>query len=442
MKFKFSNEPIPQNEIKISTGIESIIDSNIEALELQDYKSAFESCMIDTFLIQKGMEADEENKPEVSETKEAWYKRLWKWIKDMFTKLGSYLVAGFKWLKRLFFKDEVTPLIQPAKIEDYMFTIEYVNMTDEKDKIHEQVEKEASEFKDNVKDYYTYLFTKAKEKLNTTRAFKGSSEAEKDKIAKSIAKAISTKGETLKIEFYVVNDDIEKRMNEMPESELNHFNSIVPEFDITRLFTDRYAVAHSSPAFALVDINANIYTITKLILGGLSNFDYEDMRNEMKKSRHAFDGRHRNVEIDFTKQLDFCKKHVEFLKSVQDKDISIFKKVTFDFSYDTSGKIMEKSRNDFKRVYGTTAVFIKELNSYFNSMEKDMTTVSKAVNSFDINKLVKEDKLQTGEAEKIFKETKELFKITFEASQLIMKVFKNSLRDIKRATDKINEIYQ
>lgn len=441
MKFKYSTGLIPQNEIKISSGIESIIDSNIEALELQDYKSAFESCMIDTFLIQKGMEADEENKPEVSETKEAWYKRLWKWIKDMFTKLGSYLVAGFKWLKRLFFKDEVTPLIQPAKIEDYMFTIEYVNMTDEKDKIHEQVEKEASEFKDNVKDYYTYLFTKAKEKLNTTKAFKGSSEAEKDKIAKSIAKAISTKGETLKLEFYVVNDDIEKRMNEMPKNELNHFNSIVPEFDITRMFTERYAVAHS-PAFALVDINANIYTITKLILGGLSNFDYEDMRNEMKKSRHVVGARHRSVDIDFSKQIDFCKKHVEFLKSVQDKDISIFKKVTFDFSYDTSGKIMEKSRNDFKRVYGTTAVFISELNLYFNSMEKDMTTVSKAVNSFDINKLVKEDKLQTGEAEEIFKETKELFKITFEASQLIMKVFKNSLRDIKRATDKINEIYQ
>jgi len=171
-------------------------------------------------------------------------------------------------------------------------------------------------------------------------------------------------------------------------------------------------------------------------------FDYEDMRNEMKKSRHVVGARHRSVEIDFSKQIDFCKKHVEFLKSVQDKDISIFKKVTFDFSYDTSGKIMEKSRNDFKRVYGTTAVFISELNLYFNSMEKDMTTVSKAVNSFDINKLVKEDKLQTGEAEKIFKETKELFKITFEASQLIMKVFKNSLRDIKRATDKINEIYQ
>ena len=440
MKFKYSTRLIPQNEIKISTGIESIIDSNIEALELQDYKSAFESCMIDTFLIQKGMEADED-KPEVSETKEAWYKRLWKWIKDMFTKLGSYLVAGFKWLKRLFFKDEVTSFIQPAKMEDYMFTIEYVNMTDEKDKIHEQVEKEASEFKDNVKDYYTYLFTKAKEKLNTTKAFKGSSEAEKDKIAKSIAKAISTKGETLKLEFYVVNDDIEKRMNEIPKNEFNHFNSIVPEFDITRMFTERYAVAQS-PAFALVDINANIYTITKIILGGLSNFDYEDMRNEMKKSRHVVGARHRSVDIDFSKQIDFCKKHVEFLKSVQDKDISIFKKVTFEFSYDTSGKIMEKSRNDFKRVYGTTAVFISELNSYFNSMEKDMTTVSKAVNSFDINKLVKEDKLQTGEAENIFKETKELFKITFEASQLIMKVFKNSLRDIKRATDKINEIYQ
>ena len=326
MKFKYSTELIPQNEIKVSTGIESIIDSNIEALELQDYKSAFESCMIDTFLIQKGMEADED-KPEVSETKEAWYKRLWKWIKDMFTKLGSYLVAGFKWLKRLFFKDEVTSFIQPAKMEDYMFTIEYVNMTDEKDKIHEQVEKEASEFKDNVKDYYTYLFTKAKEKLNTTKAFKGSSEAEKDKIAKSIAKAISTKGETLKLEFYVINDDIEKRMNEIPKNELNHFNSIVPEFDITRIFTDRYAVAQS-PAFALVDINANIYTITKIILGGLSNFDYEDMRNEMKKSRHVVGARHRSVDIDFSKQIDFCKKHVEFLKSIQDKDISIFKKVT------------------------------------------------------------------------------------------------------------------
>lgn len=439
MKFKYGQDLIPIKEINISSGIESVIDSNLETIELQDYKFDFESCMIDTFAVTKGMEADED-KPETSETKEAWYVRLWKWIKDMFTKLGSYLVAGFRWLKRLFFKDEVTPLIQPFKVEDYMFTIEYVNMTDEKDKVHEQVEKEASEFKDNVKDYYTYLFNKAKEKLNTTKAFKGSSEAEKDKIAKSIAKAISTKGETLKVEVYTLNDDIEKRMKEIPEKELNHFNSIVPDFDITKMFIDRYAVAHS-PAFALVDINANIYTITKVILGGLPNFDYEDMRNEMKKSRHAFGGKHKDTEIDFSKQLDFCKKHVEFLKSAQGKDLIIFKKVAFEFSYDTSGKIMEKSKNDFKRAYGATAIFISELNSYFNRMEKDITTVSKAVNTLDINKLVKEGNLQTGEAENIFRQTKELFKVTFEASQLIMKVFKNSLRDIKRASDKIDEVW-
>ena len=321
-----------------------------------------------------------------------------------------------------------------------MFTIEYVNMTDVKDKVHEEVEKEASEFKDNVKDYYTYLFTKAKEKLNTAKGFRGSSEAEKDKVAKSIAKAIATKGETLKVEVYVLNDDIEKRVKEIPEKELNHFNSIVPELDISRLFIERYAVAHS-PAFALVDINANIYTITRVILGGLPNFDYEDMRKEMDKSRHAFAGKHKDTEIDFSKQLDFCKKHVDFLKSAQGRDISIFKKVAFEFSYDTSGKILEKSKNDFKRAYGTTAMFISELNSYFNSMEKDITTVSKSVNSLDINKLVKRDNLQTGEAERIFRETKELFKITFEASQLIMKVFKNSLRDIKRASDKIDEVW-
>lgn len=439
MKFKYGQDLIPIKEINISSGLESIIDSNLEAIELQDYKFAFESCMIDTFEVSKGMEADED-KPETSEAKEAWYVRLWKWIKDMFTKLGSYLVAGFRWLKRIFFKDEVTLLIQPAKMEDFMFTIEYVNMTDAKDKVHEEVEKEASEFKDNVKDYYTYLFNKSKEKLNTTKAFKRSSEAEKTKIAKSIAKAISTKGETLKVEVYVLNDDIEKRMKEIPEKELNHFNSIMPVIDFTRLFVERYAVAHS-PAFALVDINANIYTITRVILGGLPNFDYEDMRKEMEKSRHAFAGKHKDTEIDFSKQLDFCKKHVEFLKSAQGKDLSIFKKIVFEFSYDTSGKIMEKSKNDFKRAYGSTAIFISELNSYFNSMEKDITTVSKGVNSLDINKLVKEDNLQTGEAEKIFRDTKELFKTTFEASQLVMKIFKNSLKDIKRASDKIDEVW-
>ena len=229
-------------------------------------------------------------------------------------------------------------------------------------------------------------------------------------------------------------------MKEIPEKELDHFNSIMPVIDFTRLFVERYAVAHS-PAFALVDINANIYTITRVILGGLPNFDYEDMRKEMEKSRHAFAGKHKDTEIDFSKQLDFCKKHVEFLKSAQGKDLSIFKKIVFEFSYDTSGKIMEKSKNDFKRAYGSTAIFISELNSYFNSMEKDITTVSKGVNSLDINKLVKEDNLQTGEAEKIFRDTKELFKTTFEASQLVMKIFKNSLKDIKRASDKIDEVW-
>lgn len=215
MKFKYSTGLIPQNEIKISTGIESIIDSNIEALELQDYKSAFESCMIDTFLIQKGMEAEENE--EKSEKKEAWYKRLWQWIKDMFSKLGSYLSAGFKWLKRLFFRDD-SPINNQEDKAKAIITIhtEIVNErpspeTDERDRIHNEIEEGLVRPNGYNKNFYDSVLLIAKEKLNKSPIFSRVSIAERNRVANKIAKSIVNKGESLKLEFYVLDDEVEKK---------------------------------------------------------------------------------------------------------------------------------------------------------------------------------------------------------------------------------------
>lgn len=443
MKFKYEQGLIPAKEINISSGLESIIDSNLEAIELQDYKFAFESCMIDTFEISKGMEADED-KPETSEAKEAWYVRLWKWIKDMFTKLGSYLVAGFRWLKRIFFRDESPVANQEEKMQS-LITIhtEIVKErpspeTDERDRIHDEIESGAVVPNvDNVKNYYDSILLIAKEKLNKSPIYSKASVAERNRVAEKIAKSIVNKGENLKVEVYVFDDAVEKRINEIPKKEFEHFNTVVPYF--TTLDKRMFLV---SPAYALVDMNANIYTLTRITFGKLTDFDYEDLRKEMDKSRGLFAsmGVQKDSEISFAKQIEFCRRHVNFLKSVQNKGANLLKKVTHEFSLDKDGYVIDKSLNEFRKKYRTTIYLLPEINNYFSSMEKDMSSISRDVNKLDVKSIAKKEKLLTSEAEEIFKDTKELFKLTFEASQLILSAFKNSLVAIKRASAEIDKL--
>ena len=66
-----------------------------------------------------------------------------------------------------------------------------------------------------------------------------------------------------------------------------------------------------------------------------------------------------------------------------------------------------------------------------------MSEVSKEVNKLDVIKITKDEKILPNEAEELFKGTKDLFKLSFESSQLIMTIFKDSLINIKRATDAI-----
>ena len=433
MKFKYSTRLIPQNEIKISTGIESIIDSNIEALELQDYKSAFESCMIDTFLIQKGMEAEENE--EKSEKKEAWYKRLWQWIKDMFSKLGSYLSAGFKWLKRLFFRDD-SPISNQEDKAKAIITIhtEIVNErpspeTDERDKIHNEIEDE--DLSKGTGSYYDRVLVRAKEKLSKSPIFSRVSIAERNRVANKIAKSIVDKGESLKLEFYVLDDEVEKRINSLSTLERGTFNTIMYGFSVK----DKYDFVKAP--YALVDMNANLYILTRVVFGEVPGIDFKEVMRETDKGRGLSSYVGKISEISFVKQIEFCKKHIDFLKSVKNKGINILKKVTYEFQCDKDGYVIDKSLNDFRKKFKTTISFLPEINSYFSQMESDMSKVSKEVNKLDVNKITKDEKILPNEAEELFKGTKDLFKLSFESSQLIMTIFKDSLVNIKRATDAI-----
>lgn len=125
------------------------------------------------------------------------------------------------------------------------------------------------------------------------------------------------------------------------------------------------------------------------------------------------------------------------MKSVKNKGVNILKKITYEFQCDKDGYVIDKSLNDFRKKFKTTISFLPEINSYFSQMESDMSKVSKEVNKLDVTKIMKDEKILPNEAEELFKGTKDLFKLTFESSQLIMSIFKDSLVNIKRATDAI-----
>ena len=113
MIFKYGYESEIVNEDKcVYTNV--LVEDNIDSLDISENMFFFESILHDPLksVLNIGIESNS------SETKEAWYKRLWKWIKDMLTKLWGYVLSAWKWIKKNIFriKDNVQDGSTASKI--------------------------------------------------------------------------------------------------------------------------------------------------------------------------------------------------------------------------------------------------------------------------------------------------------------------------------------
>lgn len=414
MKFKFSNEPIPQNEIKISTGIESIIDSNIEALELQDYKSAFESCMIDTFLIQKGMEADEENKPEVSETKEAWYKKVWKFIKDLFLKIIGYIKSGFKWIKKKIFgeKEEIKKQSEVAR----ELIKELNKLIDENKELKKKYETNTAEYIEELTNECAKLI-KGNKKIS-----EGKTDEELEKIMQEVMGFIKNELSEFTITAWILNEDVSSRVNARTRilaKEIPHVNNM------------------SKPVTNIMITASLIDAMLRLFYGEDQHLD--TLYTSVKAADENYD--------DLNKVLEYVKaiesKTSKYATDKNAEDLLVELKVVIKIGPD--GKFNEGELMELDKVTAKTEDGIDGIVGFFDNLDYNIKHVESSINVLDefsgISRLDNDYENKIRVHKERISIMKECLKHLSNASMDIMKIFNKSFRGKLGKTKKMMDDY-
>lgn len=119
----------PMLEIPNYTGTEAMVYDNEVAIETTEFNAYFESVStefditarnLETFYQEtevSGTEADDEKKKEKKSKKDAWYKRLWESICNMFKAIGKWFSNAWTWIASKFKKGGEKDTAEAAKEE-------------------------------------------------------------------------------------------------------------------------------------------------------------------------------------------------------------------------------------------------------------------------------------------------------------------------------------
>ena len=119
----------PMLEIPNYTGVEAMVYDNEVAIETSEFNAYFESVStefditarnLETFYQETevtGTEADDTKKKEKDSKKQAWYKRLWESICNMFKAIGKWFSNAWTWIASKFKKGGEKDVAETAKEE-------------------------------------------------------------------------------------------------------------------------------------------------------------------------------------------------------------------------------------------------------------------------------------------------------------------------------------
>lgn len=148
----------PMLEIPNYTGTEAMVYDNEVAIETTEFNAYFESVStefditarnLETFYQEtevSGTEADDEKKKEKKSKKDAWYKRLWESICNMFKAIGKWFSNAWTWIASKFKKGGEKDTAEAAKEEVKM-------KAEAAEKVEEEMEEKGGLTPEEIKTY-------------------------------------------------------------------------------------------------------------------------------------------------------------------------------------------------------------------------------------------------------------------------------------------------
>lgn len=410
MKFKYDYSMIPASTIKITAGLESLNYNTPSYLELSELAYDIRSSIIDFNFTAFGTEADESS----SNSNDPWYKKMWKFIKDLFLKIIGFIKSGFKWIKKKIFgeKEEIKKQSEVAR----ELIKELNKLIDENKELKKKYEVNTAEYIEEITEMCAKLI-KGNKKIAD-----GKSDEELAKIMTEVMGVIKNNLSEFTITAWILNEDVSSRVN----ARTRILAKEIPHVDNMK-----------KPV-------TNIIITASLIEGMLKLFYGEDQQ---------LDTLYRSVK-DADENYDDLNKVLEYVKVIETKtskyatdknaeDLLVELKVVVKMGPD--GKFNEDELKELDKVTAKTEDGIDGIVGFLNNQDYNIKHVESSINVLDefsgVSKLDNdyENKM------KVHKERisimRECLKHLSNASMDMMKIFNKSFRSKLGKTKKMMDDY-
>ena len=410
MKFKYDYNMIPSSAVKITVGLESLNHNTPSYFELSELAYDIRSSIIDFNFTAFGTEADESS----SNSNDPWYKKMWKFIKDLFLKIIGFIKSGFKWIKRKIFgeKEEVKKQSEVAR----ELIKELNKLIDENKELKKKYEVNTAEYIEEITEMCAKLI-KGNKKIA-----EGKSDEELAKIMTEVMGVIKNELSEFTITAWILNEDVSSRVN--PRT--NALAKEIPHVDNMK-----------KPV-------TNIMITATLIEGMLKLFYGEDQ--ELRNLYESVKGADENYD-DLNKVLEYAKaietKTSKYATDKNAEDLLVELKVVVKMGPD--GKFNEDELKELDKVTAKTEDGIDGIVGLLDNQNYNIEHVESSINVLDqFNNISTLDNDYENKI-KVHKERisimRECLKHLSNASMDMMKIFNKSFRGKLGKTKKMMDDY-
>lgn len=417
MKFKYDYNMIPYDKVRLTAGLESV--SNIPSyFELSELAYDIRSSMIDFNFTAFGTEADEGN------SNDPWYKKMWKFIKDLFLKIIGFIKSGFKWIKKKIFgeKEEVKKQSEETKelIEALSKAIK------ENEELKKKYESDTMEYMNGVTEVINKILSDHK------KVTQNKSQEDISKIVKEMVNFVKNELKEFTFKMWIFNDDVSSRVTNMAKkyvgTELDHVKSA------------------KKPIHSIATIDLTIKLLIDTFFGNTAAID--ELSDKVGISgNHEID---RLEEDNFEKIDDLISLNKAIsnrCKSLESSNVdTLLKESTFVIHFDDNGEYDKNEIEKYEKETANTELVIDKVVAFFDNLDRNIKRAEEAVRISEEYTTVKveisggQDAVNAHKAK--LTKLKECLMHISESSSIIMKLFnKTFINRLRKTQDTIDNAY-
>lgn len=407
-----------------------LVQNNIDSLDISENMSSFESVLYDSFYLSTYIGTED------ASSNNSWYKKAWKWIKDMFTKLWGYVLSAWKWIKKNVFriKDSVQDGSTASKVIE-----ESTEKLKEASKPSEDSPNTTNDTVDKKKEE-TITIEKATEivKPVVEKHMQKTDDKEVEEVAKNVVEAITTPS---------TNNPAEVLVTPPKESTLKLVMTTFNSSIIERISPDNSAGTLIQQSVLYTNKNMTSYEIADLIeaFRVLTTIIYGEDKG-IKDAYIALD----EGQVNHEASSPYVMKLFEELMRQIDRKVSsevtnvdeiFLVREEFVFTlYD--GKITAKSISKLDDIKKKGLGLIKAIIRFMSSIEEKLKDVQNKLNKLKDDEFIERFRGRNKELseEEVLKASKELVDIYKNIGKYSTNIVKNYLKIFKSKNLNLNKL--